>query len=261
MSHPLARLGGLGFAVAVILGPAAHAADIDAVQKSAAEWARIRTETARLESDWQWQQQLLATTNAALQERVRQLQARRDELKARTGGDRDELAELTTRNATATSAIATADQRLKQLTADVVALRASLPPRLSEALELPYRSLANPELSTGERMLYLTTVLNRCAQFNKSITYGDEPLMLPGETDRKLVNVVYWGLGQAYALDRMNGKAYTGAPADGRWSWQESPAAAEALTRIIAINQEKADPAFVELPVRIAHPADQTAQR
>ena len=232
-----------------------RAADIESVEKAATEWARIRSETVRLENDWQWQRQLLMSTNTALQDRVRQLQVRRDELKAKTTGDRTDLQELATKNKAADDAIASANAHLKTVAEKLIQLRATLPPRLSQALELPYRSLANPALSPGERMLYVTTILNRCAQFNKTITYSDEPVSLPGQAEQKLLNVIYWGLGQGYALDRVTGKAYIGAPHANGWAWQENDAAAGALQQVIAINQEKADPDFVVLPAQLAHPA------
>jgi len=232
-----------------------QAADVEAVQKAAIEWARIRGETTRLESDWQWQKQILAATNAVLVDRVHKLEARRDELKAKTSGDMTELGELAAKNADGAAALTAADNSLKATTKQVIDLRRQLPPRLSAALELPYRSLANPQLTTGERMLYLTTILNRCAQFNKSIAYGDEAIALPGESERKLLNVIYWGLGQGYALDRITGNAYVGRPGPNGWTWQPDAAAAKPLSQVIAINQEKADPAFVVLPLVLAHPA------
>ncbi len=246
--------------VAVFGVIAAHGSDVESVQKSAIEWARIRAETTRLKSDWQWQRQLMVSTNAALADRARKLATQRDDLKAKTSGDRTDLDELAQKNSAAAQSIARAEDHLKTMTAKLVEIRPMLPPRLSQALELPFRSLANPALSPGERMLYVTTILNRCEQFNKAISYGDEAVSLPGEADRKLLNVIYWGLGEGYALDLVTGEAYVGRPGTTGWTWQENAAAAKALTTVIAINQEKADPNFVELPVQLAHPAATTAR-
>lgn len=246
--------------VAVFGVIAAHGSDIESVQKSAIEWARVRAETTRLKSDWQWQRQLMVSTNAALADRVRKLETQRDDLKAKTSGDRTDLDEMAQKNSAAAQSIAQAEAHLKTVTAKLVEMRPMLPPRLSQAVELPYRSLANPALSPGERMLYVTTILNRCEQFNKAISYGDEAVTLPGEADRKLLNVIYWGLGAGYALDLVTGKAYVGRPGTTAWTWQENDGAAKALTTVIAINQEKADPNFVELPVQLARPAATTTR-
>lgn len=239
--------------VGLLVSGALPAADIETVQQSAIEWSRVRGETTRLESDWQWQQQILAATNATLAQRIRTLEAHRDELAAKSKGDLSELDDLAAKNAAAAAALASGEQHLKRVTSQLLQLRASLPPRLSQALELPYRSLASATVTPSERMLYITTILNRCAQFNKAITYGDEAVSLTGDGERKLLNVIYWGLGQAYALDRVAGKAYVGRPGASGWMWEEHPEAVKPLTRVIAINQEKADPDFVELPGTLAH--------
>src|SRR6202034_4439869 len=61
--------------------PPARAADtVDDVQKTVAEWVRVRAETARIEDDWTWQQMLMQSTLEALQERTQQLDAQRTEL-------------------------------------------------------------------------------------------------------------------------------------------------------------------------------------
>ena len=253
MSSGFARgcicIGGLLLSVA-------HAADIEAVQKAATDWSKIRAETARLEADWEWQRQLLGSTNIALQDRVQRLERERNELKAKTASGDGEIDELKSQNDALRSALDGADQQLKRVTEQLTLLRPQLPPRLSDALELPYRSLGNAALTPSERMLYATTVLNRVQQFNKTVTYGDELVTVPdGGKDRRLLSVIYWGLGQAYAIDRVSGKAYTGAAAAGGWTWSENPTVKSAMDRIVAIQQEKADPDFIELPVRLAHPA------
>jgi hypothetical protein len=56
------------------------------------------------------------------------------------------------------------------------------------------------------------TVLNRCALFNRTVTCGDEVLTISGEQGAKSLEVIYWGLSHAYALDRAAGKAWYGAP-------------------------------------------------
>ena len=135
-----------------------------------------------------------------------------------------------------------------ELVAKVVEMRPSLPPRLSEALELPYRSLANAGLAPGERMQLAMTVLNRCALFNRTVTCGDEVLTISGEQGAKSLEVIYWGLSHAYALDRAAGKAWYGAPGARGWQWDPSPAAVRPVVNLMAVYNDKADPDFVAVP-------------
>lgn len=231
----------------------AAADPIDTVEKSAVDWAKIRAETVRLESDEQSERELLQSTVGALRERVRMLEEKRDSIRAKAGEDpRD--ADLAARSEAARASMKSADGRLKALTESLVQFRPWLPPRLSKALELPYRSLADPLLTTGERMQFASAVLNRCAQFNQAVTGGDEALTLDGETEPHVMEVVYWGLAQACALDRVSGKAYVGYPGERGWVWEARPELLKPVSRVIAIFKDKADPEFVELPASLRGP-------
>ena len=65
----------------------AAADSIDTVEKSAVDWAKIRAETVRLQTEQQSERELLQSTVAALRERVRLLEEKRDSLAAKAGAD------------------------------------------------------------------------------------------------------------------------------------------------------------------------------
>ena len=231
--------------------PAAPALPVDAVRQVVTEWAKIRAETVKLEGTWETERELLTSTLKAERERAQALVTEKKNLEAKSAGERETLAGLTTQNATADAALKTASDRLQAIGAQLLALRASLPPRLSQALELPYRSLANPALTPSERMQLVTTVLNRCAFFNKAITYGDEAMTLPGESVSRMLEVIYWGASHGYAFDRAASKAYFGSPGTTGWTWAPAPGAEKSVAQLIAIYRDKADPQFVEIPAHV----------
>ena len=231
----------------------AAADSIDTVEKSAVDWAKIRAETVRLQTEQQSERELLQSTVAALRERVRLLEEKRDSLAAKAGADARE-AELTAKSDLARASLRTADARLKVLTEGLVQLRPWLPPRLSKALELPYKSLSDPLLTAGERMQFASTVLNRCAQFNQTVNGGDEALTLEGDSEPHVMEVVYWGLAQAYALDRVSGRAYLGHPGERGWVWDARPDLLDSVAKVMAIYKDKADPEYVELPATLRGP-------
>jgi hypothetical protein len=226
---------------------------IDTLEKSAVDWGKIRAETVRLESDEASELQLLQSTIGAEKERVRLLEERRDSLQALSADDTRD-ADLAAKSDAARASLAAADKRLKGLSDSLVQLRPWLPPRLSKALELPYRSLANPLLTVGERMQLVSTVLNRCAQFNQAIVGGDEALNVGADPGPRVMEIVYWGLAQAYALDRNTGNAYLGFPGEQGWVWEAHPELVDPVSRLIAIYKDKADPEFVEIPASLRGP-------
>jgi hypothetical protein len=96
------------------------------------------------------------------------------------------------------------------------------------------------------------TVLNRCALFDRTVTSGEEVLTIDGETGAKSLDVIYWGLSHAYALDRGAQKAWYGSPGPHGWQWEARADAVRPVERLIAIYNDKADPDFVSVPATLA---------
>jgi len=242
----LALLCIISFPIGVI------AADpVESVQKEATEWTKLRMETVRMETDWAWQREMMNSTLSALQERGTTLQEKRDQLQAKAAADPQATGDLEAKNEAARAMMSTLEKRLKSLSDKLIQMRPSLPPRLSQALELPYRSLVDPTLGTSEHMQQAMTLLSRCAQFNKAITYGEEELLLPGSQNPRLIEVIYWGMSHGYALDRVNNIGYYGYPGKKGWTWEADPEIARQISQLIAINKDKSDPAFVEISARL----------
>lgn len=238
--------------MASTVSPPARAADpIEEVGKTASEWVKTRAETSRLTTAWAADRQLLVSTTNGLKERATQLQEKRDHLLATTADDRAEQAALAAKLTESRENLRTTETRLQSLSERVIRLRPMLPPRLSEALEMSYRSLATKEASPGERMQWVTTILNRCAQFNLSITQEEEVLTLAGEPGPKSLEVIYWGLSHGYALDRAGNKAWFGAPGASGWQWEPLNGAAPAVADLIAIRHDKDTPRLITVPARL----------
>lgn len=228
----------------------AHAAStdsVDALAKLSLDWVRIRAEAARAESAWSAQRELLDSTVNALEERARELESKRDLLKAKTAKERGELDNLEVENQRLLEQFGRLEKALKSVDERLVKLRPHLPPRLSQALELAFRSLTVQDLAPGDRMAHTITVINRCAQFDRVVTFGEEIVAPPGEAAPKLLQTVYWGLSHGYAYDRGGRRAWIGSPGPEGWAW--APCADEASIRaLIATFDEKTEPTFVAVP-------------
>jgi hypothetical protein len=235
----------------IAAGIASAADPISEVGKTAADWVKTRAETVRIENAWVQDRALLTSTITGLKERAARLQDQRDHLLATTAEERAELAALTAKLTESRESLEATEGRLLALTEKITRLRPHLPPRLSEALEMSYRSLGGKDASPSERMQLVMTVLNRCAQFNLAITHGEEVLTLEGEPGPKAVDVIYWGLSHGYALDRAGGKAWLGTPGPERWQWEPLPGAAPTVADLMAIRLDQADPRLVSVPARL----------
>lgn len=244
-------------ALLVTLPLGAETATLETVQKSAGEWLKVRAETARLDTEWTTQRELLDSMAHGLAERAQTIEARRDYLRSKGAKDREDIASLEASNKTTSAGLQSLDEQLKAMSVRLLQLRPSLPPRLSTALELAYKSLATPEPTLGERMQLTMMVLNRCMQFNRSIICEDELLKLTSDGSARQLEVIYWGLSQGYALDRAGGKVWLGSPGASGWQWEPvpDPSALGRVARLISIYHGKEEPAFVELPASLRQPA------
>ena len=237
-------------ALAPSLSPAAET--LETVSKTADEWVKLRVETARLENAWKEERTLVESMVTALTEQAASAEERRDLVKAQTARDREELDGLRAKIAAETGDLQAFEARLKELTAKLVALRPALPPRLSDALEMAFLSLEDTTLPPGERMQLAMNVLNRCAQFDRTITVGQDVVAPDAASPAKSLEVISWGLSHGYAVDRAEQKAWLGTPADGGWRWEPQPEAFKSVLRLIAIATDKADPEFVDVPATVA---------
>ena len=227
---------------------------VEKVAKLANEWVKVRAETVRLETEWSGQRSLLESMIDAVGQRARLLEEKAALARTQTAQDRDELGALEKKNQAAGTAWEATEARLRLLTQSLQDLRPFLPPRLASALELSYRSLGDPAQPSAERMQHAMTVLNRCLQFNRIVTAGEEVLRLPEEPAPKSLEVIYWGLSHGYALDRTAGRAWLGSPGPAGWQWEARPEAAKDVGRLIAIATDKSDPDFVLVPAKLSHP-------
>lgn len=243
------------FVCGLISVPLLRAADpIQEVGKTAGELVRTRAETVRIEQAWNDEKALLTATIGALKERAERLAERRDHLKATTAEERVEIAGLNEKKNEARATLDASEKRLEALATQLLALRPKLPPRLSDALKMSYRTLGGPAVSPGERMQVVMTILNRCAQFNSIVTHGEEVVALPGESAPKALEVIYWGLSHGYALDRGANRVWLGRPAESAWQWQPLDGAAPAVAELMAIRLDQADPALINVPARLKAP-------
>lgn len=222
---------------------------------------KIRAETSRAETEWSNQRELLNSTVKAYEDRARELEIKRDLLKAKTAKERGDLDQQEIENRRLSDQLEKLGATITPRSEQLAKLRRRLPPRLSQALELPLRSLSEPSLPTAERMAHVMTVLNRCVQFNRSITFGEEIVNAPGEAKPKLLQTVYWGLSHGYAYDKAARKAWIGTPGPEGWQWTESNESEGAIRTLFGSFDESAEPTYVAVPASAGRPIEVTAKR
>lgn len=222
---------------------------LEDVQKSSEAWIQTRLDTARAESDWKTERELLTTTLAAYEDRATTEEEKRDFAQAKTAKEREELGALREKAKAAKADLEAGDVALKSLVANLESFRAKLPPHLASGLEFAFRSLRDPHLTTAERMQFTITILTRCAQWDRTLTHAEEIVTVAGKP--KALDAIYWGLSHGYALDRKTGQVWLGRPDADQWTWEEVPGMADRVARLIAVFEGKVDPEFVLAPAHV----------
>jgi hypothetical protein len=225
---------------------------VETLEKAAGDWVKIRAETGRIESEWSSQQRLLQSMAGALDDRADSAEAMRDLLLAKTAKDRSDLADLDSSIKSSAAGLQDIETHLKAMDLLLPELRPSFPPRLNDALELPFRSLASSDLPLGERMQLTMAILSRCIEFNRTVTCDSEVLTLAAGENPQLLEVIYWGLSHGYALDRASGKAWFGSPGPKDWQWEPMPDGADKVAQLISVYRGDKEPRFVEVPAHLA---------
>lgn len=247
-----------GLALAASTGVASDS--VVAVQRAAADWTRLRVELAKVRADWEAQREALDASIEAMQARVAALETEASRLEAelRAEASTTTAADPDVGNERARAALELAGQRLDATVERLAALRPSLPPRLSESLDLAFRSVADRGLGTADRIQHLATILGRCSAFNRTFTLAEQELAPAGSDRPRLLEVLHVGLSHAYAYDRSRGLAYLGRPGSAGWTWEPRPDSAESVAGMIAVFRQERDPGILLGPVQISENAGST---
>lgn len=219
---------------------------VESVHRVALEWARIQEERHRIETEWRHERDLLEGTARALQERIKELESKQRLIEERTALIRADAVREKEQNAALSQSVQTLSERLQHIGNELLGLRPMLPPRLDRALEFAFAGLEDESRSPGDRMQTLITIFNRCAEFNSTITLSEEALAVENSAER-VMEVLYWGLAQAYALDRDGNRAYVGRPTKAGWVWEPRSEAASTIATAIAAYRDEVEPRFAML--------------
>lgn len=223
---------------------------IQAVQESTRKWTEIRLETVRLQEDWAWEKDILNNTKDALTQQLQTVTAQKTLIESETALTRNKLAKAKLENEHLKSVLIVTEEHAQEMIDRLKQLRPKLPPRLSSALNLAYESLNDPQISLGEKQQLIVTICNRCTQFNSLVTYSEEAID-PNESDPRVLQVIYLGLSQGYALDRSNNTVFYGHPDGDEWQWVEDRSLTDSITQLIDVFKEEADPAIISVPATI----------
>lgn len=228
-------------------------AEPEAERDALKEWVRLQSVISSEESQWKAEKEILADRIALfraekerLQQRIKEAREGRDEVdkkRAEINEQREALKEVMT---AVEEPLATYEKQIHDL-------HPTFPDPLKEEVQKLYQRIPAPgetsDFAVTERLQAVVGLLNFADKFNTGVQREAEIRNIDGRQIE--VETLYFGLAGAYFSDPQSKHTGVGGPAENGWQWQETPAAADAIARLMSVYSGTREAVFSPVPVSI----------
>ncbi|MEX1114298.1 MAG: DUF3450 family protein [Akkermansiaceae bacterium] len=225
---------------------------------SVGRWVETMTAVQQEENDWKRDKEVLQNYKEGLEKEIADLKEQIASAETRKQGtDRaslDKVAErdlyLSAKNELSVTVRKLEENLAKRLTIFPPALASE--PKVAQAIEDLKRDLTLPtdqrDSMVSKRLLNLITLASEAEKFQQTVRIRPE---LHKDKDGREYNmqVIYFGLAMAYAVNEDDSLALAGRPGTDGWTFEEAPALAGDIRKLIASTTGEQDAAFIQLPI------------
>ncbi|MDP3852051.1 MAG: DUF3450 family protein [Luteolibacter sp.] len=228
------------------------------LRTSVREWVETMRKIQQEENDWSRDQEVLQNYKEGLAKEITDLQQQIADAKTRkAGADQESLDQSTQRDryAAAKDELSGVVRKLEEnLAAKLPLFPAPLlaEPRVAQGIEDLQRDLKLPTEKRSEgvskRLLNVINLLTEAEKFQQTVHLRPE---LRKNADGREFNmqVLYFGLACAYAVNDDGSFAVVGRPAADGWKFEERKELAPEIQKLIAATTGDQDAAFINLPL------------
>jgi hypothetical protein len=225
---------------------------------SVREWVETMRKVQQEQNDWSRDREVLQNYKEGLEKEIADLKQQIADAKTRkAGADQESLAQTTQRDryAAAKDELSGVVHRLEEnLAARLPLFPAPLlaEPKVAQGAEDLRRDLALPVEKRGEgvskRLLNVINLLTEAEKFQQTVHL--RPEMRTNAEGREFnMQVIYFGLACAFAVNEDGSFALAGRPSAAGWKFEERPDLAADIKRLIATTTGAQDAAFINLPL------------
>lgn len=228
------------------------------LRTSVREWVETMRKIQQEENDWSRDQEVLQNYKEGLEKEIADLKQQIADAKTRkAGADQETLDQSSQRDryAAAKDELSLAVRRLEEnLAARLPLFPAPLlsEPKVAQGIEDLQRDLKLPAEKRGDgvskRLLNVINLLTEAEKFQQTVHLRPE---LRKNADGREFNmqVIYFGLACAYAVNDDGSFALAGRPAADGWKFEERKDLAPEIQKLIAATTGDQDAAFINLPL------------
>ncbi len=227
------------------------------LRTSVREWVETMRKIQQEENDWARDQDVLRNYKEGLEKEIADLQQQIADAKTRkAGADKEALDKVAERDRylAAKTELTTIVRTLEE---SLIAKIPSFPeplakePKVAQGIEDLKRDIALPPEKRGEgvskRLLNVVNLLTEAEKFQQTVHVKPE-LHKDSQGREFNVQVVYFGLAMAYAVNEDGTFALVGRPGADGWKFEEKPDLAADISKLLAATTGEADATFINLP-------------
>ncbi len=227
------------------------------LRTSVREWVETLRKIQQEENDWSRDQEVLQNYKEGLEKEIADLKQQIADAKTRkAGADQESLDKVAERDL-----YVKAKEDMTAITRSLEeSLVAKIPffpepllkdPKVAQGIEDLKRDIALPPEKRGEsvskRLLNVVNLLGEAEKFQQTVHVRPE-LHKDGQGREFNVQVVYFGLAMAYAVNEDGSFALVGRPGPEGWKFQERKDLAPDIVKLLAATTGDADATFINLP-------------
>lgn len=245
----------LVFASVCLLMQSVAFAEVSDFRAKMEKWVETRQLISEERTEWEADRETLRATRDLLKQRRAALQDEIAELEGTSTTADDDRRELLLERAEYQRSAALLETEIRGIEETVLAVAPRLPEPLQDKLEpLLVQVPDNPDttkLQLGPRLLNVLGVLSQGEKFNSTATFVGETRAVEGG-QKVSVRTLYWGLGQAFYVDRQGQLAGVGRPGPDGWVFTNDDEIADEAKLLLDIYEGNVDTLdFVSLPTTI----------
>lgn len=222
------------------------------------EWVETMRKIQQEENDWSRDQEVLKNYKEGIEKEIADLKEQIASAKTRKdGGDQQSLDKVAERD----RLVAAQDELTRQVRTLEEALTNKLPllpepfkkaAKISVAIESLQRNLQLPADQqtdeVGKRLTNVTELLAEIEKFQQSVQVYSE-LREDSKGHEYNMQVIYFGLGLAFAVNEDNSFALAGRPSADGWKFQERNDLAPQIQKLLVTATSEKDVSFTNLPL------------
>ncbi len=227
------------------------------LRTSVREWVETMRKIQQEENDWSRDREVLQNYKEGLEKEIADLKEQIASAKTRKeGADKESLDKVRERDryVTAKDELATIVRNLEE---QLIAKLPSFPEplakeaKVAQGIEDLKRDIALPPAKRAEgvskRLLNVVNLLSEAEKFQQTVHVRPE-LHKDSKGREFNLQVVYFGLAMAYAVNEDGTFALVGRPGADGWRFEEKPELASAISKLLAATTGETDAAFINLP-------------